>query len=391
MLSYKRKLILSKNQEQRISSWIGTCRVVYNMGLEIRISTYKNLGKSVSKFDLIKQLTEIKDIDWVKDVPAQTLQNAIERLDRSYKNFFRTCHSGGGFPKFAKKKNYKSIIFKQGHINRKTKLIEIISGSFIKLPKIGNVKIFKDSPIIGDIKTVSIKKEPTGYFICVTCDNIKRNIQNKDERQVIGLDMGVKHFCIDSNGKFYMNPEVFKQYESKLRVENRSLSRKKKGSQNWKDQCKKLALLHHKIANVRKDYLHNLSTEIARQYNTVFIEDLKIDNMSKRCKAKTDEDGRFLPNNQARKSGLNKAILDCGWGMFRDMLAYKTNVVRVEPKYTSQTCSVCGTVSKESRKSQSVFECVVCGHKENADENAAKNILSKGIALYRQRDKVLCA
>ena len=105
MLTYKRKLILTKAQEQRLSSWIGACRVVYNMGLEIRIATYKNLGKSVGKFDLMKQLTEIKDIDWIKDVPSQSLQNSIDRLDTSYKNFFRNCHKGGGFPKFANKRN----------------------------------------------------------------------------------------------------------------------------------------------------------------------------------------------------------------------------------------------------------------------------------------------
>ncbi len=110
MLTYKRKLILTKAQEERISSWIGACRTVYNLGLEIRISAWKNQQKSVSKFDLMKQLPSIKDIEWIKDVPCHTLQNTMERLDYSYKNFFRTVHSGGGFPKFASKRNYVSIL-----------------------------------------------------------------------------------------------------------------------------------------------------------------------------------------------------------------------------------------------------------------------------------------
>ncbi|MBU0846819.1 transposase [Patescibacteria group bacterium] len=382
MLTYKRKLILTKEQEQQINSWIGACRVVYNMGLEIRITTYKNLKKSVSKFELMRQLTDIKDIEWIKDVPAQSLQNAIERLDISYKNFYKTCHSGGGFPKFANKKKYKSILFKE---------VSLIGNNFIRLPKIGNIKIFKDALIQGTPKIAIIKKEPTGYFICIVCDNINKNIQNPDESQVIGLDMGVKHFCIDSDENFYTNPRIFQQYERKLRIENRSLARKKKGSNSWKRQCRRLALLHHKISNVRKDYLHKLSTDFAKNYNTVFTEDLKIVNMSKRAKLKQDENGKFLPNHQAQKSGLNKAILDCGWGLFRDMLEYKTNVIRVNPKYTSQTCNECGYKDSENRISQSKFECKCCGYTSNADFNAAKNILGEGIALKRQREALVCA
>jgi len=381
MLTYKRKLILTKEQEQRISSWIGACRLVYNMGLEIRIAAWRN-EKRIGKFDLMKQLTTIKDIEWIKDVPSQSLQNTIDRLDISYKNFYRTCHKGGGFPHFAGKRKYKSVLFKE---------VSLIGNNLIRLPKIGNIKIFKDALIQGTIRTATIKKEPTGYFICVVCDDINRNIQNSDESQVIGLDMGVKHFCIDSDGNYYTNPRVFKQYERQLRIEQRKLKNKKKGSNRQKKQYRKIALLQHKIANMRKDYLHKLSTELAKKYNTVFVEDLKIVNMSKRAKPKQDEVGRFLPNKQAQKSGLNKAILDSGWGMFRDMLEYKTNVVRINPKYTSQTCSECGYKDSENRKSQSNFECKCCGHIENADVNAAKNIKGEGIAYIRQREALACA
>ncbi|MDP2692670.1 MAG: transposase, partial [bacterium] len=145
---------MTKEQEERISSWIGACRVVYNMGLEIKIDTYKKTQKSVSKFDLMKQLTTIKDVDWVKDVPSQSLQNTMERLDFAYKNFFRTCHSGGGFPKFARKGKYKSILLKE---------ILILNNNKIKLPKIGELRLFKDAPLLGIPKTATLIKEPTGY------------------------------------------------------------------------------------------------------------------------------------------------------------------------------------------------------------------------------------
>ena len=389
MLTYKRKLILTKAQEERFSSWIGACRLVYNMGLEIKTTAWRNAEENISKFDLMKQLTEIKDVDWIKDVPSQTLQNTMERLDFAYKTFFRTCHSGGGFPKFANKRKYKSILFKE---------ILILENNKIKLPKIGQLKMFKDSPILGVPKTATIIKEPTGYFVCIVCDEINKTIQNQDESQVCGIDMGVAYFCVDSNENFILNPKHFAQYERQLRIENRSLARKVKGSNSWKKQARRLALLHHRIANIRKDFLHKESTKLAKSYHTIYVEDLKIANMTKSCATKQNESGAFIPNGQSAKSGLNKAILDCGWGMFRDMLKYKTNVVLVNPKYTSQTCNECGTKDATSRISQSEFVCKSCGHVSNADYNAAKNILEKGIkitgegiTLNRKREAKACA
>jgi len=333
------------------------------MGLEIEIASYKKTQKRVGKFNLMRQITTIKDIEWIKDVPAQSLQNTMERLDMSYNNFFRTCHSGGGFPRFASKKRYRSILFK---------IISVLENNKIKLPKIGELKMFKDAPILGIPKTATIIKEPTGHFVCIVCDEVSKIIQNPDESQVCGIDMGVAYFCADSNGNLIENPRHFKKYERKLRIENRSLARKVRGSNRWKEQAKKLALLHHKIGNVRKDFLHKESTALAMKYNTIYVEDLKITNMVK-------------------NKNLSKHILDCGWGIFRTMLEYKTNVVRVNPKYTSQTCNECGVKDATSRISQSDFVCKHCGYISNADHNAAKNILCKGIALNRKREALACA
>lgn len=355
--TYKRKLILSRAQSNRIASWIGVCRLVYNMGLQIKIDSYKQIGKSVNKYDLMKQLPDLKDIDWIKDVPSQSLQAAVERLDRSYQNFFKR---GAGFPKYASKRTYKSILFKSVSVD----------GHYAILPKIGKVRMFKDAPIDGTPKTATIIIEPTGFFICIQCENAPTKFNS--ENQTIGLDMGISHFCIDSNGNFVQNPKHFKKYERRLRIENRSLARKKKGSNRWKQQAKKISRLHHTIANVRKDFLHKESTKIAKLYNTVYMEDLNIRGMSK--------------NKQ-----LSKHILDCGWGLFRTLLSYKTTVIPVNPKYTSQTCFDCGAVDDKSRLSQSEFVCTNCGHVSNADENAAKNILSRGTALSRQREPVGCA
>jgi len=228
----------------------------------------------------------------------------------------------------------------------------------------------KDAEMTGIPKTAVIVKEPTGYFICIQCEVTHKKFES--ENQAIGLDMGLSHFCIDSTGNFIPNPKHFKKYEKQLRIENRTLSRKKKGSKRWKKQAKRLALLHHKIGNVRRDFLHKESTKIAKANSIVYMEDLNINGMT-------------------RNKHLSKQILDCGWGTFRTMLEYKTQVIRINPKYTSQTCNECGEKDKKSRISQAEFVCTSCGHVSNADVNAAKNILRKGIALNRQRETLVCA
>jgi putative transposase len=184
--------------------------------------------------------------------------------------------------------------------------------------------------------------------------------------------MGISQFCIDSNGNFIENPKHFKKYERKIRIANRSLARKEKGSNRWKKQAKNLSKLHHTIGNVRKDFLHKESTKIAKLHKTIYMEDLCISNMVK-------------------NKILSKHILDCGWGLFRNLLSCKTKVILVNPRYTSQTCNECGIVDSKSRLSQSEFVCTNCGHVSNADVNAAKNILSKGIALSRKRESIDCA
>lgn len=356
--TYKRKLILSKEQSDRIGSWIGACRVVYNLGMEIRNKAWKDKRQSLSKYDLMKQLPALKeDVSWIADVPSQSLQAAIDRLDSSYQNFFRNYKKGGGYPRFASKRHYRSILFKQVKVD----------GQRVMLPKLGLIRMVKDSPVLGVPKTATIIKEPTGYFICIQCNDVP--LKFNSENQTIGLDMGIAYFCVDSNGLFTENPKHFACYEKRLRIANRSLARKKRGSASWKKQLNRLARLHHKIACVRKDFLHKVSTHIAKANSLVYMEDLQVAGMS-------------------RNKHLSKQILDCGWSMFRTMLEYKTKVELVHPAFTSQTCSECNYVDKESRKSQAIFECTACGHKENADLNAAKNIMRKGIPQERQRKAV---
>jgi putative transposase len=391
--TYKYKLKLSKAQSNLINSWIGASRFVFNLAKETKLNAYRS-GVYLSKFDLMKQLIELKEVEWIKSVPSQTLQNVIERLDFAYQSYFRKLKNGEitkakkeyiakrilkglsinenkladfGKPKWAKKDEYNSILFKS--------VIQIKNG--FSLPKIGNVSVFKDRMPDGELKTATIIKENSAFFICITFECESKNLYPVSENQVVGLDMGISYFLVDSNGCFVENPRHTKKYEDRLRVKNRSLARKTKDSAGLKKTKKELNKLHHKVAEVRKDFLHKVSFQYVKENSIVVCEDLKVKNMIK-------------------FGNLSKHIADVSWSKFFSMLDYKSEYfekefIQINPKYTSQKCSECGHISAENRITQARFECVKCGHKQNADFNAAINILGEGIAFKRQREVLACA
>lgn len=358
--------------EQILLQWLGICRCVYNLALETKIEAYRINKTGLSKFDLIKQLPELKkDFDWIQSVPSQTLQSVVERMDTAYQSFFR----GGGFPKWAKKGSYNSLLFKQG--------IKV-EGNKIQFPKLGKLGFFNSRvfPKNSRIRQATITKEVKGFFVSIVVEQpcIEQWIP-KDN--AIGLDMGVSRFATLSTGAFLENPRILKQYAKKLRCLNRSLARKKKGSSNWKKTKLQLSKLHLKIANTRKDFLHKSSTQLLRDNQTIVLEDLRLKNlrlknMTKSAKGTLEENGK----NVKQKSGLNRSLLDVAIGEFTRQLGYKSQwygrtVITVNPKNTSRACSVCQHTEKENRKTQALFSYKKCGHTENADVNAAKNILAR--------------
>lgn len=360
--TYKYKLRLSQSQERTITEWIHTCRYVYNIALETKMYSYKAHGVNLSAFDLMKQMTICrKEYDWIKKVSIGTLQCTIERMDKAYKSFFR----GGGYPKFANKDRYNSISFK---------IFSQVSDYIFVLPKIGKVKIFKDRILQGEIRAVTVIKEPYGYYICITTKQQVTVSSNPiHDSQVVGLDMGLAYFLSTSDGVQVNNPRHTLKYEKRLRIEQRSLARKKKGSNSRAKQKLVVQKLHQKISRVREDFIHKQSKEFVDKYGLISVEDLKVSNMIK-------------------FGYLGKNITDASWATFFEQLEYKSKwygseFIKVDPRYTSQTCSECGCIDSSSRKSQSVFECVGCGHKENADIGAAKEILKRGLgkAVIRQR------
>jgi len=352
--TYKYKLKPTKKQEQIFTSWLGTCRFVYNCSLEYKILMYSKYGKSLSKFDIINELPECrKQIKWLKEVNAQTLQDVIERLDKTYQTFFR----GGGFPKFAKKDKFKSFAFKQS-----VKLHSTTSNRIgkVQLPKIGVVNYINSRNFDGKIKRTNITKEYNGWFISFMVEEENKPLPPSTKE--IGIDLGITNFATTSNGDKFFDPKPLKKYTRKLRRIQRSVSRKKKGSNNRKKEIKKLQKLHSKIKNIRYDFQQKLSTQLIRENQTIVVENLKISNMLKNHK-------------------LAKSISDVGWYGFTEQLKYKAkwyerNFERVPPHNTSKMCSGCGTLNTSLTLDVREWVCTSCGSLHDRDVNAAINILN---------------
>lgn len=339
---------------------MGCSRFVYNKFLHRKIEAYKESRTKLSIFQLINELTDLRkteEFSFLKEVHSQVLQSSIRNLDKAFNNFFKKrCK----FPNFKKKSGRQSIQYPQG-----VKL----SGSRVFLPKVGWCKYYKSRDIKGEIKTVTVSKTPTGrYFVSILCST-KETTPEKvkvDETTSVGLDLGIKVFCYTSDGKVLENQKYLIKSLKKLRVEQRSLSRKIKGSARMKKQYKRVVKVYEKVLNQRRDYLHKISTQLVRAYDTICIEDLNVKGMVKNRK-------------------LARSISDVSWGEFRTMLEYKCEwygknllvVGRFEP--SSKMCNNCGKINKELTLRDREWECFNCHSQIDRDFNAALNIKDFGL------------
>ena len=361
---YRYKLrIKSKTREQKLLIFAGVYRLIYNLGLLQREFLWWQRRESTNYAKQCAELKELKKaFPWLSEVHSQILQQALRDLDRAYRNFLSGRTSR---PKLKKKNRHLSFHYVQG-----VKL----KGKRIYLPKIGWFRLFLSREIPKDAKIgeTTVFKEPDGWYVSIV---VKGNFYKQAESDdIVGVDVGIKDFVCLSDGTKIEHPHVFEKWLRKLAWEQRKLARKKKFSGRWRKQARKVARIMQKVARIRHDFLHKSSTAIAKSHGVV-VEDLKVKNMSRRAKGK----------GVSIKSKLNRLIQDSGWGMFLGMLEYKCEqygqvFLKVAPQHTSQTCSVCGFVHPGNRKGK-VFKCLRCGHREDADINAARVILQKGLAV----------
>ena len=401
--AYKFRLESNAEQELVLNKLLGSARFVWNQILAVSFEMLAN-NERINKVNLVNKIPELRkkpECAFLENSSnGVSLQQKVRDLGDAWGKFFNKKEqaklkqkpfrakkprffklSDGGevqlrplMPRFKKKSNgYDSI-----------RIVQFdrycwVKGNQVKLPNdIGIVKFRKSQNIVGEIKNVTISKHVGKWYVSFGAENTVEAPVHPS-KSAVGIDLGVKKLITTSSGQVFDPINSFKANQVKLARLQRKLRKKNKFSQNWKKLNLKINTLHHHIANIRHDYLHKVTTTLSKNHAMIVVEDLKVANMSKSAKGSIEKKGK----NVKAKSGLNKSILDQGWSMLVNMLVYKQQwrgglLVKVDPKYTSQTCSSCGHVAKENRLTQANFSCVECSFGENADINASRNILAVG-------------
>jgi putative transposase len=405
--AYKFRLEPNIEQEIILNNLVGSARFVWNQMLAISFEMFAK-NEFINATNLVNKIVDLKnnpEFSFLKTSSnAVSLQQKIRDLASAWSRFFDPkAHAR---LKENKKKPRKPKCFKLAdgteiqlrplmpQFKRKAdgcdsvRLVQFdkycrVEGNRVKLPNgIGLVKFRKSQAIIGTIKNVTISKKSGHWYISFGTERELTENPRHPATSAIGLDMGITKLLTTSNGTHIKPKNSFKANQIKLAKLQRGLAKKKLFSENWKKHNRKIQKLHHHIANIRHDYLHKITTNISKNHAMIVVEDLKVVNMSKSAGGSAAQHGR----NVKAKSGLNKSILDQGWGMMVDMLEYKQQwrgglLIKINPRYTSQTCSKCKHVATENRRTQAKFECVQCSYVANADFNAARNILAAGHAV----------
>ena len=370
--AYKVRLKTNVEIETKLSQFCGSARFLWNKSLAMNLERLASRQPILWYNELAYWLTLWKrseEYSFLKDCPSQVLQQKLRDLERAFRDGFDKSQPLKRIPVFKKKGSGDGIRFPQGFKLDNRRMF---------LPRIGWIGFYKSCSIEGKIKNNSLTTMGGKWYAAIQVEQTIK-IGNHPSVSEIGIDAGIEYFAALSDGSMVDGVHSFRNHENTLAREQRKLSRKQKGSENWKKQKRKISGLHQTIANVRSDFLHKLSTQISKNHAKVYVEGLNIKNMSSSASGTIDNPGR----NVRAKSGLNKSILDQGWFEFKRQLDYKLCweggiLVEVDYRYTSQTCSCCGHAAKENRKSQAIFRCSACGYEDNADVNAAKNILTVG-------------
>ena len=357
--AYKFRIYPTNEQQIALAKAFGCCRWFWNYSLNLCQETYLTTGKGLSRGAIQGLLPSLKkEYSWLTDAYSQCLQYVALNLSTAYKNFFE---KRTGFPRFKSKHGKQSISYPS---NVK------LDGDYLKLPgKVGLIYCKQDRKFDGQIKTVTVSLNPDGkYYASVLVDDGRELAQVSTEGKAIGIDLGLTHFCITSNGSKFDNPRQTTKYARNLKKKQQSLARKQKSSKNrYKAKCK-VSKVHSKIRRVREDFLHKLSRKVVNENQVIAVENLNVKGM-------------------VRNHNLAKAISDCGWGQFCTMLKYKSEwsgktYIEVDRFFaSSKTCSVClnrvDSLSLDIRD----WTCSQCNTHHDRDVNAAINIRNEALRI----------
>jgi putative transposase len=373
--AFRFELMPTGEQQRAMRQFAGACRFVYNKALALQKENHAAGEKFIGYVDMAKRLTQWRNSEetpWLKDAPVHAQQHALKHLERAYTNFFKGHAS---FPRFKRKGEHDGFLYP----DKKQIAVDRESGR-IKVPKLGWLRYRNSRVVLGEVRSATVSRRAGKWYVCIlTAREVEPPVA---QGTAVGIDVGVSRFATLSDGSFVAPLASFRKHEQRLAKYQRRMARKVKGSANWKKAKARIQRLHVRIADARADFLHKASDAISKNHAMIAVEDLKVRNMTKSASGTAQAPGRHV----RAKSGLNKAILDQGWGEFRRQLEYKTAwrggyFVAVAPQNTSRTCPCCGHVSAQNRKTQARFACVKCSHEANADHVGALNILAAGHAV----------
>jgi putative transposase len=374
ILTYRFKLLPKKNQRAKLENALSHTRDLYNSAMQERVEAYSKKKLSINLYQQYRDITILReDKSWAEY--AATLQRwPLKQVDLAFKAFFRRLKAKdqkAGFPRFKGPTGFNTFGFTDriGWQFRENRLY---------MKGIGRIRVHIHREIPSAPIALKVKREGKDWFALITVEVPSAEPLSHTGTEV-GLDMGVTHFATLSTGEHIANPRHNARMAKKIKKAQRALARCKKGSKNRQKVKEKFAKLKRQETNARTTHLHQVSARLTREHAKIVVEDLNLRNMTLSAKGSLENPGV----NVSAKRELNRALADVAFGRFKMFLRYKAEkaggvVVEVDPRNTSRTCFACGTVNAANRTSQAKFLCVSCGHEENADVNAARNIASRG-------------
>jgi putative transposase len=375
--AFRYQIYPTPEQVARLGAWDGALRFLWNIALEQRLWMQGRCGldkRYPTAFDQINELTELRAmLPWLAQVPRNVCAQVLVELDAAWQRCFKGLARA---PRFKRKGRDRAPM-----IEPHPKLFRVEGtgrAGAVVFPKLGALHAVIHRPLQGTPKRCAIVKDGDAWYVAVTCE-IEVDDPIPSSKPPVAIDRGVASLLADSNRRAVENPRPLERLQPRLRRAQRTVARRQKGSKNQQKARAKVARLQRKAARRRAQVLHVESHRYTKSHGAVIVEKLVVRNMTRSARGTVEEPGTHV----AQKAGLNRAILDSGWGRFVEMLRYKVvpeggRVVEVTAAYSSQSCGACGAVDPASRREQSVFLCTACGHLDNADLNAAQVLLARG-------------
>ncbi|MBJ7904899.1 transposase [Streptomyces sp. DSM 110735] len=392
--TYKFLLRPTTRQAQALREMLANHCSLYNGALQERRDAYRHSSMTrITYGGQSAQLKEIRAFDPERQDrwSFSSQQATLRRLDRAFTAFFRRVKSGAtpGYPRFKGVGRFDTVVFPRDGDGCRWHSTPHDPQTRVRIQGIGHIRVHQHRPVKGRVKTVTVKREGSRWYVVLSCDVPAEPLPQTDA--VIGIDMGITHFLTTSDGKHIASPRFLREAAQELAEAQRQLAtfprRAKRRTKKHRAAARKVARIHAKIRRRRLDHAHKTALMLVRDHQVIAHERLNVAGMTKAPVPKPDPEqpGAFLPNQRAAKAGLNRSILDTGWGVFLAILANKAEsagrtVVAVDPRNTSLSCPSCGHIAKGNRVTQARFACMACRFTANADRVGALNILNRGRA-----------